>query len=64
MIFVSEFLVIVTHSVGHFQQSALGLVTDLFDGDCALLVGDDGVGVRIVADTKAEDFACVIGNNF
>jgi hypothetical protein len=64
VIFVSELFVVVAHSVGHFKEGAFCLVTDLFDGDGSLLVGDDGVGVGVVTDGKGEDFACVLGDDF
>lgn len=45
VIFVSELLVIITHSIGHLQKCAFCLVTDLFNRDGSFLLCDDGVSI-------------------
>lgn len=63
MVFWPEFLVVVAHSISHLQECTLCLITDLFDGDGSFLVGDDGVGVRVVTDRQRQDFGGMFRDN-
>jgi hypothetical protein len=64
VIFISEFFVIVSHSVGHFDQGTFSFVTDLLYGNGSLLLANYGVSIGVVADGKAENFTGVLGDNF